>query len=82
MGKVASIAKMEEFVSTTPPGATLPGIANSACNAVPPSTPNQMQLRIIGMSMTDRINSRNVLPLEICAMNPPTKGVQVVHQTQ
>ena len=56
----------------------------SICSLIadPPKTANQTRLTALGTSSTPVTNCRMVRPLEIRAMNMPTKGVQEIHQAQ
>ena len=50
--------------------------------AVPPKTANHTKVTTLGATSTPRTNSRMVRPLEILAINVPTKGVQEIHHAQ
>ena len=50
--------------------------------AVPPKTTNQAAEISDGAKITTVTNWRRVLPLEILAMNMPTKGDQEIHHAQ
>ena len=50
--------------------------------AAPPSTANQTKLTPLGISSTPSTNSPIVRPLEMRAMNVPTKGAQEIHHAQ
>ncbi len=56
----------------------------SSCNlmAVPPKTDIHSAESRVGKTMTPRISSRTERPLEMRAMNMPTKGDQEIHQPQ
>ncbi len=73
-----SVASVPSFafsaMSTTP--------VSASRMPVPPSTTNHRAVAPLGMSSTARRNSRIVRPLEMRAMNVPTKGAQDSHQAQ
>jgi len=47
-----------------------------------PKTENQIIDTILGATITPIINSLIVLPLDILAINTPTKGAQAIHHAQ
>src|SRR5699024_4877516 len=49
---------------------------------LPPQIENQIMPARVGTSSTPATNSRTVRPLEMRAMNTPTKGAQAIHQPQ
>ena len=63
--------------STSPPGPS-----SWRCNAVAPKTMSQKNPIITGKSNVPAMYSLIVLPLEILAMNIPTKGPHDIHQPQ
>jgi len=50
--------------------------------AVPPKTPIQITLTMVGMTITQKTNSRTVRPRDTRAMNLPMNGDQEIHQAQ
>ena len=59
-----------------------PGDANSNIKAEPPKVLIQKKVTNVGTNKTPRINSRMVLPLDIRAINIPTKGDHAIHHAQ
>ena len=57
-------------------------LKTASYRAVPPMIVNHRKVSAVGTSRTPVMNSRTVRPLEIRAMNTPTKGDQEIHQPQ
>src|SRR5690606_24405032 len=65
-----------------PRAINVPGAFRSSFSAVPPNTVNHTNASVAGTNSTAATNWRTVRPLEIRAMNTPTKGAQEIHQPQ
>src|SRR5699024_12924 len=57
-------------------------LSTDSYSAVPPMMVNHRKVSEVGTSSTPVMNSRTVRPLEMRAMNTPTKGDQEIHQPQ
>ena len=68
-------------MSPVPPVKSTPS-RTALYSAVPPMIVNHRNVSAVGTSSTPVMNSRTVRPLEMRAMNTPTKGDQEIHQPQ